>query len=205
MNRDLYTDEFRNLKFLKSHQDLVKHFKSITLGINSIQPWNSEFDPTFRWGGRVEFLEQLFDLRNDSLYIVEPCTTASVKNSRIEEYEDARIHIIQNPVICSGNPLINSNMTIATVDDIPYIEDSSKNASYYISSFENLHNLTNFSSQEYLLQKVIPVRETPLVIQVKESYTALFYDPVWAEKYRSAISKFIKDYFGAISTITSRF
>src|SRR6185436_12169263 len=102
MNPELYTDEFRNFKFLKSSPEEVAYFKLARTAANSIQPWDNLYDPNFSWKTRLEFIEQLLDLRNDTVYVV----FAGLINIR-DGYEDPDIITIEKPVVLGSNPIIH--------------------------------------------------------------------------------------------------
>lgn len=204
MTPDLYTEEFRNLKYLKSHQDLVRHFKESSTDFNKVQPWAKDYDPEFKWRYRIEFLEQVFDLRDDVLYIVEPCAVATIHNSKLEEYEDARLHEIVKPVIFKGNPFVVPGLSLPTEADIHDIEDPESKINYYISSRDMIDSIPFLHSDSGHQWKTISLRDTPLVLSKRNNFICLFSNKEWAEEYRSAVSKFIKNYFNTVSTISAR-
>ena len=116
MNPKFFTDEFRTFKFLKSSPEEVAYFNTARGAADLIQPWHLPNDPNFHWKTRIEFVEQLLDLKEDNLYIV----FAGLINSR-NEYETATLMILEKPIILTGNPIIFEDFKEVTIEDIPNI------------------------------------------------------------------------------------
>lgn len=196
MNLDLYTDEYRNFKFLKSSPDHVEYFKTARQAINHIQSWGTVYDPAFDWPNRVEFCEQLLDLRHDSAYIV-------VAGDITTRYEGPSILEILHPVILTENPIIYETSREATFEDIPIMED------YLIPhfclceehSFDDIKNISTFNGHG----RIIRLETLPVVPHSKSDFTEIFFDKGTAEKYSKCLYDFLRHKMGAMSAITARF
>jgi hypothetical protein len=189
MNLDLYTEEFRNFKYLKSDARAVNYFRKNTETINKIQPWAQINDPNFVWETRLEFLEQLFDLRQETVYFVIP---AELYNSNREyNYEDSRIYEIKKPFIYRGKAIQMDQK--CTTEDIPQMEENP--AGFYLTSEEGS-----------LLDRIFLTMETcPLIPGDFPSYAAMFYSKDVALSYKDAITFFLRKNIDAITTISRAF
>jgi len=187
MNLDLYTDEFRNFKFLKSDARAVKYFREASVILQKVQPWTCINDPDFVWETRLEFLEQLFDLKNDTVYLVVPPDV----NPLGFTYEDSRLYTIVKPFIYKGKAFQVENL--ATLEDIPNMEENP--AGFYISSQEY-----SFDDKIFLTME-----GCPLIPNDFENYSVMFYDREWAQKYKDAITFFLKRNHDAMTAITRSF
>jgi len=199
MNLDLYTDEFRDFKFLKCNAWQVEYYKKTAAQLNKIQPWAQTNDPNFVWPHRLEFLEQLFDLRNDTLYIVEPGTLYNTHKDRYSyDFEQARLSEIVNPVVFKGHPMMPGEGWIAQPEDIPEIEDSTENHDWYICSKEYFIA----DPDNHRDDRVFKFFENSLVPSDYPSYMALFYNRETAVKYQEAITSFLRKNNDSISAIS---
>jgi len=193
MNLDLYNPEFRDFKYLKSSADDVAYYKRKASEVNRIQPWAETNDPKFVWPCRLEFIEQLFDLRNDSVYIVQPCSYFNTDvSTKAYGYDDIRIYAIEKPIIVYG-PLINPEKLedIKTEDDIDRVLLAHN--LYVCSSIEN--------SIEQTVIKIADIGLLPGPL----SHVAVFYDKEWAEKYQKAVTDYLRKSNDAVSAISRLF
>jgi hypothetical protein len=196
MNSNLYTEEFRNFKYLKSSPEQVVYYKDTARQLNLVQPWAQTNDPKFVWPCRLEFIEQLFDLKDDIVYIVEPGNLYPIEHRKHSyDYEDARLHIIENPVVVRGNPYMHPERlrVILTEDDIPEISDFEKNRYFFVCSKNN--NPT----------PVLKVSDIGLIPTNNFNYVSVFYSYEWSKKYSMAITQFLRKENDAISTISKMF
>jgi hypothetical protein len=200
MNLDLYTEEFRNFKFLKSGPYAVNYYKKTAEQLNKVQPWAQVNDPTFTWPCRLEFVEQLLDLTYDTVYLVEPGVLYNINRDKFSyDYEQARLNEIVHPIVYNGHILNPSEGKIAQLSDIPEIEDSYNNNDWYMCSEEyfmadpeNIDHPGNiYTFNEHLL-----------VPSDYITYSAMFYDKEWAMKYQDAITYFLRKNNDAISAIS---
>jgi len=195
MNSDLYIDEFRNFKYLKSNPATVRFYKESASRINSVQPWRDLRDPNYQWPYRVEFLEQVFDLRNNSIYIVDEFlemsnTPAAIYNNR---HGECTLIEINNPVIYKGNPVQPHLGIYADATDVIDIENFP--ADYILCSRKHY-----FTPEDRLSGHAIKVSASPLVPH--SGYSAVFYNKEYAEKYRCALSEAIRKNNDAVSAIS---
>lgn len=203
MNSDLYTEEFRNFKYLKCSAAAVKYYKDVAKNINSIQPYSEVYDPTFVWKTRLEFVEQLLDLRNDIVYIVEAGGLCLHTTTRHYSYEDARIREIIKPVVFEGHPLTPEEGRIATLDDVPTIENHELNAHFYICPEEYFIGYADIIDVEKSMSIILKFDQNPLVPSSTIIPTAFFYEKEWASKYQVALTKFLRYNADAVSTISN--
>ena len=204
MNPELYTDEFRDFKFLKSDARQINYYKNVANRLNQVQPWAQVNDPDFTWPCRLEFIEQLLDLTNDTIYIVEPGLLYNTHKDRFSyDFEQARINEIINPVVYKGQIVSPAAGQIAQISDIPEIEDSYNNLNWYLCSKEYF---TAHPCHGLLFDgRIFTFAENPLVPSDYITYTAIFYDKEWATKYRDAITFFLRKNNDAISAISRLF
>jgi len=193
MNPDLYNSEFRDFKYLKSSPEDVAYYKRRASEVNKIQFGPEVNDPTFVWPCRLEFIEQLLDLRNDVVYIVQP-TAVTGESTRFSDcYMEARLYVIEKPIIVYG-PLIDSNK----LKDI-LTEDGDLQV-----SLMSRDNLCICSSADNTEQIVIRIQDIGL-LPGPLSHVAVFYDKEWAEKYRRALTDYLRKSNDAVSAITRLF
>jgi len=178
MNPDLYTDEFRNYKYLKSSPAQVEYFRRAFTKVNQIQNWATTNDPLFVWPNRIEFLEQLIDLDGAPLYIVYPGF-----QSTTNEYEQASVYAIQNPLVYEG-PLMNpwSGRRIL-MDNVDLVEKVGGFGCYLCSGLQN--NSCIELSDLPVIAPIMPGNSTSI-------YTALFHDKHTADMYAAAITEYIR-------------
>jgi hypothetical protein len=197
MNPDLYKSEFRDFKYLKSSATDIAYYKKSALELNGIQPWAQTNDPTFVWPCRLEFIEQLFDLKNDTVYIVEPGNLYPVEHRKNSyDYEDARLYTIEKPVIVHGNPFLHPEKlrNILAEEDIPRILNPEENYHFFVCS-----NNENDPGQ------VVRINDIGLLPSPLGNLTAVFYDKGWAEKYQKAVTDYLRKSNDAVSAISRLF
>lgn len=192
MNPDLYTDEYRDFKFLKSSSGDVSYFKTARSAADLIQPWDTPIDPNFHWKTRVEFIEQLLDLRYDSVYIV---FAGLISSTNI--YEDAKLITIENPVVLNGNPIIQKQFCEITIEDIPLTD--------FLQTGFCLIEAKYINGDEFDTNgRIFNVKNLPIIPFAKTEFTELFYDKVEAEEYKSALTDMLRKKFNTISCFASR-
>jgi hypothetical protein len=187
MNLDLYTEEFRNFKYLKSDAESVEYFRKNYSVLQKVQPWAQINDPNFVWETRLEFLEQLFDLRDDVVYFIIP---PLVTDSNL--YEDSRMYEISEPFIYKGKAFQMENE--ASLADISSIEESA--LGFYLSSRK--YSLVD---RLFLTMESCPLIPSNGFVE----YSAMFYDREWALKYKDAITYFCRKNFDAMTAMTRAF
>lgn len=64
MNPNLFTDEFRNFKYLKSSPEHVASYKDVQEHLQRV--------PDHNWECQIQFVEQLLGLSNETVYLIEP-------------------------------------------------------------------------------------------------------------------------------------
>jgi hypothetical protein len=195
MNPELYTEEFRNFKYLKSPLTAVNYFKSAFEKIERVAPWANDLSNR-RWPCRLEFLEQLLDLRNDTVYLVEPATIGNAY-----EVSDGRIYVFEKPFVYKGIVTQPLDSMEATIEDIPLMENPETNEYYYICSESYKNTVGTEGPCEGVVLKIGMI---PLVPEKFCSYTAMFYDKEWAENYSRSINDLIRKKIGTISAFAQR-
>ncbi len=198
MNNDLYTEEFRDFKYLKSDTSAVEFFKTRRTTINSIQ-LGDQHDPDFIWPHVVEFVEQLLDLRNDAVYIAQ----LGLFFDQAGESENFRVYEIENPIVYridAVNPL--TNVAIAELDDVPHIESIETMDSYFVRS-EN-HETPKGDLTNVFFGPLIRIRELPIVPHHSAGFSAMFYNKETAYQYARLAEIQLRKYAETISTFTNR-
>lgn len=195
MNPELYTEEFRDFKYLKSPYEAVQFYKKAAESINNVQPWHATNDPSFRWPSRIEFFEQILDLHDDAIYLVDPGHL--VQGSKGYLYETATIMEIKRPLLYQGTMLSPDIGTPLGIEDIPLVEAHTSSDEYYICSGGFIYNRTD--------GHIIPSGLLPIVYKNPITLSAMFYDEMWAERYQQALTEFLRGNLGAISTISGLF
>ena len=189
MNPELYTDEFRNFKYLKSSSAEVSYFKTARISANSIQSWDKLLDPNFSWKTRVEFIEQLLDLRNDTVYIV----FAGLINVR-DGYEDPSLITIEKPVVLGSNPILRGIKEI-TLEDALVTNDFQ--AKYCLSEEKYI-----LGPEFDLNGRIFNLGNLPIIPFSKPDYTEMFHGKYEAEKYRCALTDMLRNKVNAISSFS---
>jgi len=189
MNPELYTDEFRNFKFLKSSPEEVAYFKTARIAANSIQPWDKLLDPKFTWKTRIEFIEQLLDLRHDTVYIIF-AGLASIRTG----YEDPDILTIEKPVVMGSNPL--QGIQEITLENFLV----NKLEANYCMSEEKYITGDTFD----LNGRIFNLKNLPITPFADSEFTEMFYGKYEAEKYRCALTDMLRNKINAISSFSSR-
>lgn len=192
MNPKLYTDEFRTFKFLKSSPEEVEYFHTARGAADLIQPWHLPNDSNFHWKTRLEFIEQLLDLREDTLYIV----FAGLLSSR-NEYETYSLMAIEKPIVLTGNPIIFEDYREVTIEDIPDITFLKPKycivESKYIKDEEFDHN-----------GRVFSLNSLPIIPFSKSIFTEMFYDRTEAEQYSKNLENMLRHKINAVSSFMNR-
>lgn len=199
MNPDLYTDEFRNFKYLKSHPTTVKYYKARSRQINSVQTGTGPNDPNFVWDYRVEFLEQLIDLHYDIIYIVYP---GPLSRSGVfmagPSHESTALQEVISPTVYEGNVLQPGLGDLITDKDISRVEDTSGDG-WCLCSLEYYHNPTAAIE----VGPVFKLDRSFLFTAI--DYSAIFYNKETAEKYRDCLTEFLRKNSDAVSAISRLF
>jgi hypothetical protein len=190
MNPDLYTDEFRNFKYLKSSGEDVSFYKKNFTDINQVQPWADVNDPNYVWPNRLEFIEQLIDLQGETVYVVEPSELRPGKLFGTSEYSNAILHVIEESIVYRGNPLMFKSPPATKMEDIQDIE-----------SQDHLFYLCKKDSKDH----IVKVSHLGILPNSGESYIAVFNNFETAEKYRIAITQFLRSRNDAVSAISRLF
>lgn len=184
MNHELYTDEFRSLKYLKSDPIIVEHFRATRRKFNEILPIHLDRDASFTWTCRIEFLEQVFDLKNEALFIVDP-------SKRYLTAEGAMVYQITKPVIFGGDPFVTHTIYSVPETDIPVIEALGNTADYYLTSRDEIAETPPIFQDFGKTGKIVSLKDTPLTLG-ESGHLALFYNKNEAEEYWLAVSEYLK-------------
>jgi hypothetical protein len=149
------------------------------------------------WPCRLEFIEQLLDLQDSTVYFVEAGMIYNQRDRQMYDYEAARLYEIVNPTIYQGSMLDPENGRIATLDDISAIEDKTRNKEYNLCPRKYYTDKEDF--QTFALD------QNPLIPTNHVTYNAMFYDKEVAKKYQIAVTIFLKKNLGALSAIAALF
>lgn len=206
MNRELYTEEFRSYKYLKSTPEAVAFFKRQFHTVNLVQPWTKEPDPNYIWPHRVEFLEQILDLENEQLYVVRVLSPISSS----ERYSEPKVTEVKNPVIYCGHmlkPMLGRKLGLANIEELENIDSSHPDMEhvYYLCSsdyfaIKDTVFLDGRAGHTGIIFKVTHLPIVPLTI----SPSAIFYNKETAEKYVFNVMIHIQNYIDALSAIVAK-
>lgn len=199
MNLELYSEEFKSFKLLKLSPEFAAYFRMVGNMVDSIQPGPGANDPSFSWPFRVEFVEQLLDLSEDSVYIVD---TTSLEQSR-NFYEDAILYEVKNPVIYLGNMFMPDLGKVATLEDIHLIENNWVDEETYLLCPKEYRD--TFHDQEEALKNIISVKDLPIVPKRNIGYLAMFAKEEVAKFYRDAVTTALRNKKAAVSAISRYF
>lgn len=195
MSPDFFTDEFRNFKYLKSSSFFLRQYRGKAAQINKVQPFSTPNDPNFVWPHRVEFLEQLVDLHDDTVYLVYP---DPMRNNSSLGKNDITLYEIVKPVIYEGNVLQPGLGERLKQEDIPRIEDITGDG-YCLCSLEYF----NCPASELARGPVFILGRTFLFTAV--DYSAIFYNKETAVKYKDCLVEFLNKTAGAVSALSRLF
>lgn len=199
MNEDLYSEEFRNFKYLSSSPETVRYYKAVAQQINSIQAWGQTNDPTFVWPCRLEFVDQLLDLRDRSVFIVAPGNLYGVDASmKYYDYEESKCVEFVKPIVYRGRLLVPELGKIATAEDIPNIEKNIDD--YCLCSSSYFYKIPTGPHLMCL------IASTPLNTDIDMvNYKAMFYDGDTAKAYAKALTDCLRKNQATISAIGKMF
>lgn len=199
MNEDLYSEEFRNFKYLSSSPKTVRYYKAVAQQINSIQSWDQTNDPSFVWPYRLEFIDQLLDLRERSVFIVTPGNLYGVDASmKYYDYEESKCIEFVKPIVYRGRLLVPELGEIATTEDIPAIEKDMDG--YCLCSGSYFYKLPTDPHLMCLLAS------TPLNTDIDMiNYKAMFHDGDTARAYAKALTDCLRKNHATISAIGKMF
>lgn len=195
MDPKLYTEEFRTMKILRSSPEMVVLYKKHAAKINAVQPFADVNDPNFSWPNRIEFMEQLIDCAEDTVYLVEP-GTLKFQSAHAYDYEEARLLTIQQPRIYRYDP---TQHPLGTGTTGPEITDAD------MADLEDPHS-RNFcvSSARWTSHNVVYILSNlPVVYHpVNTSYASFFYDAGTAKRYKVEVTAFLRKNNDSISAIS---
>lgn len=195
MNPNLYTDEFRAFKYLKSTKEQVEYFKNINKSASRIRPWDDESGTNFFWPHRLEFVEQLLDLRNDTVYIVSSGTM-----SKYNIWEYSYLIELENPIILDKNPLVYAGAKDCGPEDIFELEQiPSQYCLVSANSFTETPQGRIFNTT-HGDNKIFNMNSFHIIPDPISDFTELFYDKDTAMKYQKSLTEFIRKTNDAIST-----
>jgi hypothetical protein len=195
MNPDLYTDEYRSFRFLQSKPEHVAYFKEARSAIDHIQPWDAVYDPKFSWPCRIEFTEQLLDLRGETVYIV----SAGLLTQH-DSYEEAHVVELVRPVILTNNPILYKNAKEATTLHVGSIEHNG--LPYCLTEGDKFERFVK--DGEVFDALTFRLNTLPIVPHAKSDFIEMFYDKDTAEKYRKALTDFLRNKMSAMSAFSAR-
>lgn len=201
MNRDLYTDEFRSFKHLQLSPEFAAYYKMVGNLVNSIQPGPLANDPTFVWPFRVEFVDQLLDLANDTLYIVN--TTAIEESNNF--YESANLLEFKNPYVFEGNIFLPDLGKPVTIDDIKRIENGWTDIYFWLIPINGRKFDVSKEALNAASENTIDVSTLPVVPKKNIGYTAMFANKDVAEHYQQAVTQALRNKKAAVSAISRYF
>ncbi len=113
MNEELYSDQFRSFKYLQASPMMLQFWKKSKEVIDHVIPnWMLHVPTSFEWPSRIEFLEQLFDAADTTIYIVKTGPLISGIG-----YEPSLVYTIKNPTIYTGPFPIPDFASPVTIED----------------------------------------------------------------------------------------
>lgn len=190
MNPEYYTEEFRNFKYLKTDPRIVERFKTSRIALDRIRTWQGTYSTDFSWPHVVEFVEQVFDLDEDNLYIVFVGSLSS-KN----QHEEANLIVVEKPIILDSNPILYEGYRRTESVDIRYIED-------YLNAHYCLVGGKAFDEDGVFLADsgIFRVNSLPIAPKDPPKFTAMFYNKDTAELYRKTLTEMLC-YYDKISSL----
>ena len=200
MNPNLYTEEYRGFRYLKSHSDAVIAFKNSLSIFNKILPEDYKEQRPIVWDSRLEFFEQLLDLREDSVYVVDPGPCFKQPNrDHTYNFEEARFYEIDRPYLYEGTPLHPHAGIPVTEKDIPDLENPDSGRKFFMTSEKDVlqaYQGISFSGIMFNIESLpIATREWPM-------YAGMFYDRDQAMLYQKTVTKHLRINIDAISAIS---
>jgi hypothetical protein len=207
MNRDLYTEEFRSYKYLKSSPEAVAFFKKQYNVVNLVQPWAEKPDPNFIWPHRVEFLEQIVDLENEQIYVVNIDSIFS-SSSR---YSEAKITEIEHPILYYGHMLKPSlgiklsPFNLQKLEDMRNIPGIALENNYYLCSddyfaIKDTVCLGKIPGHTGVIFKVLDLPIMPPEV----TPSAIFYNEETAKRYAVNVRLHMQNFIDALSAIVAK-
>jgi len=201
MNPDFHGAEFKSFKLLKLSSEFTSYFKRVDTTINSIRP-DSEIDNSkFAWPFRVEFVEQIFDLSDSTLYIVDTGELELSQNT----YGTAVLHIVDKPVMYEGNMFTPDLGRLLAIEDADSIEHNRIGENKFLLCSESFRNNRVAYSHKEFEMNIFSVHGLPVVPKKDVGYTALFYDFIWAALYKDTVTRELRKRKEAVSAITRLF
>lgn len=201
MNSGFFTEEFRTFKYLSSpHAD---YYKKVNDLFSKIDPYVT-VDSTFTWQKRIEFPEQLIDMRGNDIWIVSTETDGSPR-SYTNQFNDMNIVHITKAIPHYGFSLKPGRFI--TQDDIPELTDGDwgpSNTRAYVSSSSYYYNVGIEKELVTDTDPMICIDMWSLPIFSGEVvYDAVFYDKEWAMLYHESVRLHKRKIRDTVSTITS--
>lgn len=206
MNPELFTDEFRSFKYLKSSEADVKYYRNQETLINTIPPADNPDHTPFVWQKRIEFLEQLIDLVGKDIWFVDMNGTLRKTGMHEYDYDMAKLIEIKECVLYTGFP--RGPGRYITPDDINDISSYKGNHTAFISSktyYLNVGIEKELRSDPFDPMVCLGLCGLPIFPGTFSTYNALFYDKAWAELYQKSVTQFHRKNNDAISAISRLF
>lgn len=184
MNEQLYTDEFRAFKMLQLNPALSNLYHTSKKHLNRIRPPESANDQNFQWPCLVEFVDQLLDLKDDTIYIVDVRASFDSKH-RTRLYPSPAVFVddlpklieIKHPGVFRYPAISSTQRSEITLGDIKEAEDVSTDKKFLIGSRDGSNDIV----VELSLTSIIP-------LNVLSAYCPVFYKKEWAQKYQSVFN-----------------
>lgn len=181
-------EELRTFKYLSFSEETRNLFIKKTEAVNRIRPGYADENSKFQWPHRIEFFEQIFDLENESLYIVAP-----IEIGKMSELARSRLYEIKNPVIHCGIFEDPKPENRATRECIKELEDYKASLHYYIISKDSqIENNSLLAS----------MRINPSSLY-NSGATAFFSNKDTALEYKEALDYLTKTFADTIELISA--
>lgn len=153
------------------------------------------------WPFRVEFVDQLLDLRGETIYIVNGDRLFFSKDF----YEDATLSIIENMHMTEGYILTPDLGVPLDESRISDIENNLTDDQFLLFSERAKKEMVAGANFESFSDQVFKLEHLPVVPKKNIGYNAIFADKNIAEEYRFVLTHTLRNKKAALSTISRYF
>jgi len=195
MRRELYTDEFRTFKYLKLSPEFRAYYEMVGNMVNALGEGGKP------WPFRVEFVDQLIDLRGETIYIVNGDRLYFSKDF----YEEATLSTIENMHMTEGYILTPDLGVPLDESRISDIENNRTDDQFLLFSERAKKEAVAGASFDAFSDQVFKVEHLPVVPKKNIGYNAIFADKSIAEEYRFVLTHTLRNKKAALSTISRYF
>jgi hypothetical protein len=184
MNIELFSDDYKVIKFLSSSPESIKFYKENAERINGID--------NKIWPYRIEYPEQLLVFENQTIYVVETLDLFRQRDTEQPQDLCASVHAVEEFNIFKGRDgIINEHLRVPVRDigELKSLENTRPTSEYYISSRS--------------VKKICNLFMLNLYPNTEKSYNAIFYDKETADEYAKSVTKHFQKLNDTVSLITN--